>query len=109
MLSDRIGRKPVSVVGLALFALGSVIAGHTQDIHWILLGRAIQGAGEISGAVSAQRADLKRQQVRTKAMAGMGAGKGVSFIIAQVLGPVIRGSLGVIGRAGCREGGGQKV
>src|SRR3546814_14783783 len=31
MLSDRIGRKPVIVVGLALFALGSFIAGHTQE------------------------------------------------------------------------------
>src|SRR3546814_7856757 len=33
MLSDRIGRKPVIVVGLALFALGSIIAGHTQNNH----------------------------------------------------------------------------
>src|SRR3546814_11268841 len=64
MLSDRIGRKPVIVVGLALFALGSFIAGHTQDIHWILLGRAIQGAGAISGAVSALLAEIGRASGR---------------------------------------------
>jgi len=97
MLSDRIGRKPVIVMGLLLLALGSFVAGHTQDIHWIILGRAIQGAGAISGAASALLADVTRPQVRTSAMAIMGAGMGLSFIIALILGPVLSGVFGVAG------------
>ncbi len=97
MLSDRIGRKPVIVMGLALFGFGSFVAGHTHEIHWILAGRAIQGAGAISGALSALLADVTRPQVRTQAMAIMGAGMGLSFIIALVLGPVLSGFIGVSG------------
>ena len=97
MLSDRIGRKPVIVAGLLLFAAGSFIAGHAQEIHWILFGRAVQGAGAISGALSALLADVTRPQVRTQAMALMGIGMGVSFIVALVLGPVLSGSIGVDG------------
>ena len=96
-LSDRIGRKPVMVGGLALFALGSALAGATHDIHWIMAGRALQGAGAISGAASAWLADVTRPQVRSTAMAILGAGLGVSFILALVLGPIVAGFIGVSG------------
>lgn len=96
-LSDRVGRKPVMVGGLALFALGSALAGATDDIHWIMAGRALQGAGAISGAASAWLADVTRPQVRSTAMAILGAGMGVSFIVALVLGPVAAGLVGVPG------------
>lgn len=97
VLSDRIGRKPVIIGGLLLFAAGSFIAGHAQDIHWILFGRAVQGAGAISGALSALLADVTRPQVRTQAMALMGVGMGASFLLALVLGPVLSGVIGVDG------------
>ncbi len=95
--SDRWGRKPVIVVGMLLFALGSFIAGSTHDIYWIMLGRAVQGAGAVSAAVSALVADTTRAEVRTTAMAILGAGMGVSFILAMVLGPVFEGWIGVNG------------
>jgi len=97
MISDRLGRKPVIVFGLLLFAAGSWLAGATHDIHWIMLGRAIQGAGAVSGAVSALLADVTRVQVRTQAMAFMGIGMGLSFIIALVVGPILSGWIGVNG------------
>ncbi|MGQ0701057.1 MAG: MFS transporter [Panacagrimonas sp.] len=96
-LSDRVGRKPVIVGGLLMMALGSFVAGATHDIHWIMLGRAIQGAGAISGAASALLADSTRVQVRTQAMTILGIGIGVSFLIALVLGPVFDGLIGVDG------------
>jgi len=95
--SDRWGRKPVIVIGMLLFGLGSFIAGSTHEIHWIMLGRAVQGAGAVSAAVSALVADTTRAEVRTTAMAILGAGMGVSFILAMVLGPVFEGWIGVNG------------
>ncbi len=96
-LSDRIGRKPVIVAGLLLFSAGAFISGATHDIRWIMFGRAVQGAGAISSAVSALLADCTRVEVRTQAMAVLGIGMGVSFIIAVVAGPVFDGWIGVDG------------
>jgi MFS family permease len=95
--SDRWGRLPVIVTGLVLFAAGSFLAGATRDIHWIILGRALQGAGAISSAASALLADSTRLAVRTQAMALYGAGMGAAFILALVLGPVFDGWIGVNG------------
>ena len=89
MLSDRIGRKPVIFAGLGIFVLGSVIAALASDIHWVIVGRVIQGAGAVSAAVTALTADLTREAVRTRAMAFIGASIGLSFGIALVLGPAL--------------------
>ncbi len=97
MASDRYGRKPIIVIGMILFALGSFIAGASEDIHWIIFGRAVQGLGAVSSAVSALLADLTRDSVRTTAMAILGAGMGLAFIGALVAGPVLSGVIGVPG------------
>lgn len=95
--SDRWGRKPVIVIGLLIFAAGSFLAGATQDIHWIIAGRILQGLGAISSAVSALLADLTRDRVRSSAMAIMGAGMGLAFLGALIAGPVVAGHIGVDG------------
>ena len=97
LLSDRIGRKPVIVGGLLLFALGSVIAATADDIWMIILGRAIQGAGAIAAAVMALLADLTRDEQRTKAMAVVGVTIGFSFTVALVAGPLFNAWVGVPG------------
>ena len=97
MLSDRIGRKPVIVAGLLIFAAGSVLAATAHSIHWVIIGRALQGAGAIASTVMALLADLTREEHRTKAMAFMGASIGVSFAVAMVAGPVLNHWVGVPG------------
>ncbi|MDD3449981.1 MAG: MFS transporter [Gammaproteobacteria bacterium] len=97
MLSDRIGRKPVMVAGLLLFAAGSVLAAMSDTIHWVIVGRALQGAGAIASTVMALLADLTREEHRTKAMAFMGISIGVSFALAMVAGPVLNHWIGVPG------------
>src|SRR5690606_16844259 len=79
LASDRLGRKPVVLAGLALFVLGSVVCAITDDIFWVTIGRAIQGSGAISAAVTAWLADLTRDEVRTKAMAIVGSSIGLAF------------------------------
>lgn len=95
LVSDRIGRKPLIIGGLAIFVLGSVIAALSDSIWGIILGRALQGSGAIAAAVMALLSDLTREQNRTKAMAFIGVSFGVTFAIAMVLGPIISHKLGL--------------
>ncbi|HMM47789.1 MAG TPA: MFS transporter [Thiobacillaceae bacterium] len=97
MLSDRIGRKKVIVFGLVVFAFGSFVAAAATDITWTIIGRALQGAGAISAAVTAMLADLTREEHRTKAMAVIGATIGITFAVSLVAGPVLDRAIGVPG------------
>jgi predicted MFS family arabinose efflux permease len=95
--SDRFGRKPVIVVGLVLFAAGSLIGALAQSVAMLAAARCVQGAGAVSAAVSALLADLTRPEVRTRAMAIIGASIGLSFVLALVLAPLLDAAIGVPG------------
>ena len=97
LASDRWGRRPVVLAGLLLFVLGSVICALSNDIFWITIGRAIQGSGAISAAITAWLADATRPEVRTRAMAMVGGSIGLSFALALVAAPLIVGAGGLSG------------
>lgn len=97
MASDRFGRKPVIILGLALFAVGSFVAALPGDIWLALIGRALQGAGAISAAVTALLADLTREEQRTKAMALIGASIGMMFAVSLVAAPPLYQWVGMSG------------
>jgi predicted MFS family arabinose efflux permease len=97
LLSDRIGRKPVILGGLTLFAIGSIVAAGADSIHGVIVGRALQGSGAIAAATIALAADLTRETVRTRAMAAIGISVALSFALALVLGPVLGETIGVGG------------
>ncbi len=44
-LGDMFGRKRVFLIGMALFAVGSVVSGAAGDQDMLILGRILQGAG----------------------------------------------------------------
>jgi MFS family permease len=97
LLSDRIGRKTMIVLGLILFALGSAVAAGSRSIDGMILGRALQGAGAVGSVILALVADLTMEENRTKAMALVGMTIGFSFLVAIVTGPVVAGWIGVGG------------
>ncbi|PVE42714.1 MFS transporter [Limnohabitans planktonicus] len=97
MASDRFGRKRVIVLGLIIFALGSFWAAGATDLTGLLLGRSLQGAGAVSAAVTALLADLTRDEVRTKAMAMVGASIGLMFALSLVVAPLLAATIGLSG------------
>jgi MFS family permease len=97
MASDRYGRKKIIIIGLLLFAAGSFVAAAATDIYLVVLGRAIQGAGAISAAVTAFIADTTRDEHRTKAMAMVGASIGLTFAGSLVGAPVLYEAIGMDG------------
>ena len=96
-LSDRIGRKPVVLGGLALFGVGALLAGLSENVWVVVFGRFLQGAGAISSTVMAWVADNTREHVRTKAMAVIGVCIGLSFALSLIIGPVLSQFVGLSG------------
>lgn len=97
MASDKFGRRAVIVFGMALFVVGGVICALAPDVGWIIVGRTLQGLGAVSAAITAWVADATRPEVRTRAMAMVGASIGLSFAVSLVLSPVLVGNFGLSG------------
>ncbi|MBC7604995.1 MAG: MFS transporter [Ramlibacter sp.] len=97
LASDRFGRKRVIITGLLIFAAGSFIASAAPTLGWLIAGRAIQGAGAISAAVTALLADQTRDEVRTKAMALVGGSIGLMFAVSLVAAPLLAAHIGLGG------------
>lgn len=97
MASDRWGRKRVILLGLALFAAGSMVAATARSLDFLILGRALQGAGAISAAITAFIADVTRDEVRTKAMAMVGISIALMFALSLVFSPILAAHIGLSG------------
>jgi MFS family permease len=97
LASDRFGRKRVIVIGLVVFAAGSFLAAAAPSLGWLIAGRALQGAGAVSAAVTALLADQTRDLVRTKAMALVGASIGLMFAVSLVAAPLLAARIGLHG------------
>ena len=95
--SDRWGRKRVIVGGLLIFIAGSLVAAMAQSITGLIVGRMLQGAGAVSAVISALLADQTRPEVRTKALAMVGASSGLMFALSLVLAPPLAAVAGLPG------------
>jgi len=99
--SDRIGRHPVIALGLLLFLAGSLLGALAPSlpnpVWWVIAARAVQGAGAVSGPVTALLADLTRPEVRTRAMAFIGISIGLCFVVSLLGAPVVAARVGIGG------------
>ena len=97
LASDAIGRRPVIAVGLILYAAGSLLGAAATSVWTVIVARMVQGAGAVSGPVTALLADLTRSEVRTRAMALIGITIGASFVASLVAAPLLQAAIGVPG------------
>lgn len=96
-LSDHWGRKPVLLIGLALFAAGGVVAAMADTMVMLIIGRALQGCGAIAGVAMALAADLTRPERRPVIMAIIGIGIGGAFLLSMGLSVPLATLLGLQG------------
>jgi MFS family permease len=96
-LSDRFGRRPIMLIGLALFAAGGAIAALADSIEMVIAGRALQGCGAIAGVALAFAADHTRVQNRSVIMAIIGMGIGASFLLSMMISVPLSTLLGLTG------------
>jgi len=96
-LSDRYGRKPLLILGLCIFFIGSILSANSTDIIFVVIGRALQGGGAISAVLMAFLADSVSEQSRAKANAFVGFQIGLAFMLSLIIGPVITSSSGLSG------------
>lgn len=91
MLSDRLGRKPLLLAGLGLFAFGGVLCTLAPSIGWLLVARMIQGAGAGVGPTIAMAAsrDLLEGIVLRRRLANLAMLRNVAPIIAPSIGALL--------------------
>jgi len=97
LMSDRVGRKVMIILGLILFGIGSAVAAMSTSIGGVIIGRVLQGGGAVGSVILALVADLTAEENRTKAMAMVGITIGASFMVALVAGPIVATFIGVAG------------
>lgn len=95
-LSDRHGRKPILMLGLAVAGLASVMAALASDITTLTVARVLQGAGSAASMVVSRSMvqDLFTGPQRTRVMAYIGMALGMCPPLATLIGGQIHVRLG---------------
>ncbi|WP_297617919.1 MFS transporter [Nocardia sp.] len=88
-LADSLGRKPVMLFGIAVFALGSLLCGVATDMAALIVFRAVQGIG--AGAVSAMSMTIAGDTYTLRERARVQGYLAGVWAFASVMGPLLGG------------------
>jgi MFS family permease len=89
-LSDRIGRRPILLLGLLGSVAGFTIFGLASTLSMLFLGRALMGIfGATIPTAQAAVADVTAPEDRARGMGLIGAAIGLGFILGPALGGLL--------------------
>jgi MFS transporter, DHA1 family, 2-module integral membrane pump EmrD len=88
-LSDRFGRRPIALYGLALAVLGCLVALVSWTPHMLLAGRFLQGFGLAAAALLARA--VPRDVFQGAALAKLGSYSGIASALAIGIAPTVGG------------------
>ena len=95
-LSDLYGRKPIFMIGIVIFLIGSALSGLSQNMGMLILFRGIQGigAGSLFPVALAVIGDLFTPQERGKYQGLFGAVFGIAFVVGPLIGGFLTENVG---------------
>jgi EmrB/QacA subfamily drug resistance transporter len=95
-LSDIYGRKPIFMIGIVIFLIGSALSGLSQNMGMLILFRGIQGigAGSLFPVALAVIGDLFTPAERGKYQGLFGAVFGVAFVAGPLIGGFLTENVG---------------
>jgi multidrug resistance protein len=94
-LSDRIGRRPVMLISIALTVLAYVFFAFTNSLVFLILSRVFAGIGSANiSAAQAYIADITPPENRAKNMGFIGAAFGLGFIFGPPIGGFLKSMSG---------------
>lgn len=89
-LSDRVGRRPVILIGLLVSVVAYVVFAFAQSVPLLLLSRVVQGiGGGTIGVVQAYVADASPKEERTKALGWLTSITSLGWLSGSALGSVL--------------------
>jgi EmrB/QacA subfamily drug resistance transporter len=95
-LSDLYGRKPMLMIGITLFLIGSALSGLSQNMTQLIIFRGVQGlgAGALFPISLAVIGDLFSPQERGKYQGLFGAVFGIAFVVGPLIGGFLTETVG---------------
>ncbi len=88
-LADQHGRRPIMLLNLSVFVLGSVVCALASSIEWLLIGRFIQGVG-VAACVFLPRTIVRDIYSQDKAASMIGY-MTTAMMVAPLFGPAVGG------------------
>jgi len=95
ILADRFNKLHVLTFAFVIFIIGCLVAAFATDLTSIVIGRAIQGAGALSGLLISLLSDNISKPNKPIAMMVIGMAVGVAFVFAMAIAPIVTDAWGL--------------